>query len=85
MVIYREAWEAGSKTYTLVLCVHNEYGNSDSKTSGVVRLKLNDCLLEILQKLGRTVNSKAPFRLVYCDSMFVEEKVNKVDVLAKIL
>lgn len=61
------------KIYTSVLYVHNEYGNSISKTSRVVLLKLDDGLLEILQKLGRTVNSKASFRPVYCDPMFVEE------------
>lgn len=42
MVSYTEAGEAGSKTYTLVLCVHNEYGNSNFEASGVAILKLDD-------------------------------------------
>lgn len=33
---YKEAREAGSKLYTLVLFVLNEYGNSNSKTSGEI-------------------------------------------------
>lgn len=42
MFSYKEAREAGSKTCTIVLCVHAEYGNRNSKTSGVIILKLGD-------------------------------------------
>lgn len=42
MVSYKEARAAGSKTCTLVLCVHDEYGNRNSKTSGMIILKLGE-------------------------------------------
>lgn len=42
MVSHKEAREVGSKTCTLMLCVHDEYGNRNPKTSGVTILKLGD-------------------------------------------
>lgn len=42
MVSYKEAREVGSKACTSVLCVQDEYGNRNPKTSGVIILKLGE-------------------------------------------